>query len=180
MSTKKLSAKQIAELEAGEDMALNKIITTREIRENGSLRIRHSYENCPTMAEQHSAHLTDLNYLIAKHTPDELAAYIAAKNIRRTEIIGHDFSTEPSLQEAKNIIYKSQQAYAALPKEIRESFKSHLEFLKFIDNPANAEKMVKLGLLTKKQIEEVQNMDKLVEPKTTATTTKNEAKEPKS
>lgn len=146
----------------GEDLGkLNEIKTVVTIRPDGSRRIRHYYDNCPTLAEQHTAHLSDINYLIKRYKPDELASYIAARSQHKQEIIGHDFSREPSLQDAKNIIYRSRQEFEALPEEIRTSFKNHLEFLKFIDNPANAEKMLKLGILTKKQIDSVKIPDHL-------------------
>lgn len=141
----------------GEDVGrLNEVITKTERRANGTLRVRHYYDNCPTLAEQHTAHLSDINYLMERYKPDELASYIAARAAHRQEIIGHDFSREPSLQDAKNVVYRSRQEFEKLPDEVRTSFKNHLEFLKFIDNPANAEKMVKLGLITKKQIETIQ------------------------
>lgn len=156
---------------------LNEVIIVETIRKNGSRRIQQDFEFCPTMAEQHTANLTNINYLIEKYKPDELAAYIAARNQNRLEIVGHDFSLEPSLQESKNIILKSRQEFETLPDEVKGHFKSHLEFLKFIDNPANAEKMIKLGILTKKQI------DNVAIPETTATTpqttTKHEEKDKK-
>lgn len=134
---------------------LNEVIIKTTVRPNGTLRIQQDFSNCPTMAEQHTAHLTNLNYLINKYKPDELAAYMAAREAHRQEIIGHDFSQEPNLQEAKNIIFKSRQEFNELPDDIKNHFKNHLEFLKFIDNPANAEKMIKLGILTPKQIEKI-------------------------
>lgn len=132
---------------------LNEIIYIRNKRPNGSLRIQQDYSNCPTLTEQHTAHLTDLNYLIKTHKPDELAAYIAAKNAHKQEILGHDFASEPDLQGAKNITYHLKKSFEALPEEIRKNFKNHVEFLKFIDNPANQEKMIRLGLMTKKEVE---------------------------
>lgn len=131
---------------------LNEVIPVITKRKNGSLRIQQDFSYCPSMAEQHTAHLSDINYLIERYKPDELAAYMAARNQYRREILGHDFSVEPSLQEAKNIIYKSRQEFDSLSDEIKSQFKNHVEFLKFIDNPANAEKMLKLGILTKTQL----------------------------
>ena len=148
---------------------LNEIIYIRTRRPDGSLRIQQDFEFCPTMAEQHTAHLSDINYLMKKYKPDELAAYIAARSQYRQEIVGHDFASEPSLQEAKNVVYQSRQRFEALPEEIRTQFKNHLEFLKFIDNPANAEKMVKLGLLKKKQIDEIKIEPTGEKPPTPAT-----------
>lgn len=155
---------------------LNQVIIQETIRPNGTIRQQQNFEFCPTLAEQHTAHLTDINYLMEKYKPDELAAYIAARNQFRQEVIGHDFSSEPSMQDAKNIIYRSKQEFEELPNEIKHSFKNHLEFLKFIDNPANAEKMYKMGILTKKQIETIKAP--VAEPNSeTKTPTTQEAKD---
>lgn len=134
---------------------LNEIIEKTRIRENGSLEISWDYSNCPTLTEQHTAHLSDLNYLIEKFKPDELSAYLAARSQYRHEILGHDFSIEPNYQEAQNMIYASKKAFLDLPDDIRTHFKNHLEFLKFIDNPDNKEKMIKMGILKEKQIQDI-------------------------
>lgn len=134
---------------------LNEVIIKETRRPNGTLRIQQDFSNCPTMAEQHTAHETNLNYLIAKYKPDELAAYMAAKANHRREILGHDFSQEPSLQEAKNRILSITKAFEELDEDIKVNFKNHVEFLKFIDNPANQEKMLKLGILTKTEIKKL-------------------------
>lgn len=152
---------------------LNQVITKTTIRADGTLRIQQDFSNCPTLTEQHTAHLTNINYLMEKFQPDELAAYIAARNQYRQEILGHDFSQEPSLQDAKNIIYKSKQEFESLDDDIKRNFSNHLEFLKFIDNPANAEKMLKLGILTKKQLNNITipepNLTQSSEPQPTKT-----------
>lgn len=132
---------------------LNELIVHEGRRPDGSYYYHLDFSNCPSMAEQHSARETDLNYLIERYKPDELAAYMAARAQYKREIIGHDFSIEPNYQEARNITYQLKSAYDNLSDDIKNHFKSHVDFLKFIDNPANAEKMVKLGLLTKKEIQ---------------------------
>lgn len=138
---------------------LNKIIETRTRRPNGTLRITHSYENCVSMTEQHSAHLTHIPSLMQKYTPDELTAYIMARNANRTEIVGHDFSIEPNLQEAKNAHYALKKMHSELPDELRKLYPRLVDFLKFIDNPENQEKMIKMGLMTKKQIANITTND---------------------
>lgn len=148
---------------------LNQIITKTSIRLNGTLRVQHFYDYCPTLAEQHTAHLTDINYLIARYKPDELAAYIAARSVRRPEILGHDFSLEHDLQSAKNVVYAAKQIFDGLDDEHKIQFRNTLEFVKFIDNPQNAEKMVKMGLITPQQ------RDTVVPPPPTRTTTQEEA-----
>lgn len=122
---------------------------------NKRVRIQTNYDLCPTMTEQHTGHLTDINYLIKTYKPDELASYILARNQGRPEIVGHDFSKEPELSEAMNWVVKSKTAFEALPAEIKNQFPNHLEFLKFIDNPQNKEKMLKLGILTEKQAQAI-------------------------
>jgi len=124
------------------------------------LRVQFGYEGCPTMTEQHTAHLTDLNYLMEKYKPDELAAYIAARASFRQEILGHDFASEYSLQEGKNLVYKLRRAFEDLPEDIKKHFKSPLDFIKFMDNPNNADKAVALGILTRKQLDDVKDPSK--------------------
>lgn len=147
-------------------------------RADGSVRIQQDFSYSPTMTEQHTAHLTDINYLIKKYKPDELSAYLAARNQYRQEILGHDFSAELTLQEAKNVVYRSQQEFERLPDDLKYSFKNHVEFLKFVDNPQNAEKLIRLGYITKEQLKNLQSLDRVETTPTTktTTTTKNEEK----
>lgn len=169
MKQKEVINKETGEITVEQLNVVKKIITRRP---NGTLRIQNDFSNCPTMAEQHTAHLTDINYLIEKYKPDELQAYLDAKNQYRQEIIGHDFSQEPSFQEAHNILYRTKKEFSELPQDIQNQFKSPLEFLKFIDNPANAEKMIKLGILTPRQVENIQT-----EPTNTTQSTPTPTKE---
>lgn len=133
-------------------MELNEVIIIETVRPNGSLRIQQDFSNCPTMAEQHTSHLTNLNYLISKYKPDELAAYMAARESYRREILGHDFSQEPNLQESLNHVLVLRKNFEELPEKIKINFKNAVEFYKFIDNPANQDKMIALGLLSKQEV----------------------------
>mgnify|MGYP000282513729 CR=1 FL=1 len=133
------------------------IIETTTRQTTGRRRIIFNYENCPTRAEQHGARETDINYLMKKYQPDELAAYLATRKAERQEIIGHDFSQEPDRQGALNFVVRMRQAYENLPEDLKRKFNNHVDFLKFIDNPKNAEKMEKLGILTKKEIKTLQS-----------------------
>lgn len=158
--------------EVKKDM-LNVVLEKVTVRPNGTVRIQQDFSNCPTMAEQHTAHLTNLNYLISKYKPDELAAYMAARESYRREIIGHDFSQEESLQDSKNHVYVLRTMFEELPDKIKTNFKNAVEFYKFIDNPANQEKMIELGLLSKKEV------TKLTTDPTTTTQEKETGKESK-
>lgn len=153
---------------------LNEVITKVTERPDGTFRYQQDFTNCPTLTEQHTAHLTNINYLIEKYKPDELAAYIAARNQYRQEILGHDFSSEPDFQQAKNIQLNFKKDFEDLPEEIQKSFKNPLEFLKFMDNPQNAEKMIKLGLLTQKEAQKFTGETDAAAKKTQTSTTKEE------
>lgn len=81
------------------------------------------------------------------------------------------------MQEANNIIYKSKKEFEELPEEIKSNFRNHVEFLKFIDNPANAEKMLKLGILTPRQVDTLtMNETQEATPTQTPTQEKDKAK----
>nr|QJB20147.1 MAG: internal scaffolding protein [Microvirus sp.] len=134
---------------------INVVIIKETKRSNGSVRIQQDFSNCPTLAEQHTAHLTNLNYLIEKYQPDELQQYINARNQYRQEIVNHDFASEPSMQDAKNYVYYSQEAFKKLPEQFRNQFKSHLEFVKFADNPKNAQMLVDRKLVTPEQLQTI-------------------------
>nr|QJB19550.1 MAG: internal scaffolding protein [Microvirus sp.] len=144
---------------------LNEVIIKETRRADGSLRIQQDFSNCPTLAEQHTAHMTNINYLIDKYKPDELAAYLAARNQYKKEILGHDFSQELPLDQAMNVVVSSRKEFEKLPENVRNNFRNHLEFLKFIDNPANEQKLIDLGVLKKAQIEKIKIPDPNSDPK---------------
>lgn len=148
-------AKKQQELVEQEKPKINELIIRETLRENGTLRYQLDYSNCPTMTEQHTAHLTDLNYLIKTLKPDELVAYMGQRAQYRQEILGHDFSVEPDKQSAMNTIYTLKKNYQKLMEdhpELNGLFKNHVEFLKYLDNPANQEKLLRMGVMTKEEI----------------------------
>lgn len=153
---KKLREQRAKDRELASKMSMREEVT---VRKNGRLRIQYDYSSCPSKTDPSQARDTDINYLMERYKPDELANYIAARNMNRQEIVGHDFSQEPDLQGAKNAVYRMEQAFLELPEEIRRQFESPLAFFKFIDNPANEEKMLKMGILTKKQVDKVKAVD---------------------
>lgn len=160
-STRKNRLQQIRTIMDTQTSKFGKLIIHHSIRKStGYRRVQYDYSDCPTMAEQHTAKDSDINYLMKKFSPDEVAQYIAARSSHRVEILGHDFSTEPSLMEAKNEVLKIKKMFSELPPEVMRNFQDELDFLKFIDNPANAEKMIKLGLIKKKNLEEIQKNPK--------------------
>lgn len=133
----------------------NEVLVIEERRPDGSLRVAYDYEFCPSSTDQTQAHMSDLNYLIAKFKPDELAAYMAARNSYRQEILGHDFSMEPELADAKAIVNAARGVMQMLPLEVLRQFNSPLDFLRYLDNPQNQEALIKAGILTRKDMQPV-------------------------
>jgi len=134
----------------------DKVIVQEGLRENGTYRYSLDFSNCVSRTDQSDLNSSNIDYLMEKFQPDELAVYLAQRNSHRIEITDHDFSQEPDAQGARNMLYESKQQYENLPPEVRNLFKTHLDFLKFVDNPSNAETMVRLGLATVRQIETIQ------------------------
>ena len=133
----------------------NEVIVIEERRPDGSLRVAYDFEFCPSLTDQTQAHMSDLNYLIAKFKPDELSAYMAARNSYRQEILGHDFSMEPELADAKAMVNAARNVMQMLPAEVLQQFHSPLDFLRYLDNPQNQEALIKAGILTRKDIKPV-------------------------
>lgn len=144
--------------DSGEIMSeqLDEVIVVTGPRPDGSVRYSLDFTYCTSKTEPHHARDTDINYLVAKYKPDELASYLSARNADRTPQF-HDFSMEPDLQSSLNIRYLLNQKFLSLPEDIRRYFGSPLEFLRFVDNPQNTEALIKLGLITKEQIQTFTN-----------------------
>lgn len=125
-------------------------------REDGSVFWGQDFTGCISKTEPHHAKETDINYLVAKYKPDELAAYLIARNPR--EPFFHDFSMEPGPQEARDLQYKIKSHFNKLPERLQQFFGTALEYLKFVDNPDNMSALKQLGL--SKQNQEKQNNEK--------------------
>lgn len=110
-------------------------------------RIIQDFSETVSMTEQHTASMNDLNYLVQRYTPDELTNYLIAKGRSFPPIQGHDFSQEPSLQDAMNEVLRIKKIFNELPHDVQAQFKNPLDFVKFVDNPQNAQRLVKMGLL---------------------------------
>lgn len=115
-------------------------------------RIIQDFSETVSLTDQHTASMNDLNYLVQRYTPDELTNYLIAKGRSHPPIQGHDFSKEPSLQDAMNEVIRIKKIYNDLPQEIQAQFKNPLDFVKFVDNPQNAQRLVKMGLLQTEEL----------------------------
>lgn len=122
-------------------------------KKTGKRKVAYGYEDCVSKVNQTAYLETDINHLMKTMAPDEFAAYIGSRNQHRRAILGHDFSKEPSRQQAMNTVVELKNAFEELPDSIKDRFQNAHELCKFIDNPKNLEKMVALGMVTTKQLE---------------------------
>lgn len=118
-----------------ETKKFNEVLIKEERRPDGTLKVSFDYSNCPSQAEQGTAHLTDVNYLMETYTPDEFAQYIAMKSHQKQPLPNRDYSTELSYQDSLNVVYQIRQMHENLPDDVRNYFKTPLDLMKFIDNP---------------------------------------------
>lgn len=148
-------------LELGEaDFPLDSYIKIICKRSNGSKRIIQWGRHLPSLTEQHHKEVNDINILMSKYTPDEVAQILIAKGRNKQEILGHDFSVEPSLQEAKNSVYQIKKFFDEQPEHIKRNFASAKDFLLFCENPQNIEQLRQWGLAKKQEPQKQAELEK--------------------
>lgn len=96
-----------------------------------------------------------------------------------------DFSEVAEYQDAMNVVAVANQQFANLPAHTRDRFNNNpAQFLEFVDNPENAQELIKMGLATERSkpprtvenvLESIESRLPTPEPKSKA---KNEPKEP--
>jgi hypothetical protein len=94
-----------------------------------------------TLVEQGQAAMTDINRLLEPAMKRGLLRHTVKFEGQYDDIPFKD------LQHANDIIAKSKSMYEELPANIRSEFQSPVEFLQFVQNPANAERMRKMNIL---------------------------------
>lgn len=114
----------------------------------------------PSMTQQSFKKECDINQIIAKHEKNgTLSEFLMASRQERPGTYG-DFSDSVAYDEALNMVSAANQRFDALPARLRERFSnSPSEFLKFINNPKNADEAVELGILKKSQAEPASEPD---------------------
>lgn len=100
------------------------------------------------------------------------------KNYKKTGLLSHvsqyqgkyeDLSQPTDYQTALNLVIDAQLAFDTLPSQIRKQFQNDpAQFLNFVDNPENEDKMIEMGLLPPKTLAQP------IEPATSAQTVETE------
>lgn len=100
------------------------------------------YEKCLSMTQQQFKDECDINNIIKQF---QVTGVLPGE--KDVEPLYADVSDLPSYQEAQRIIQDASDRFEALPSSIRARFDHNPgEFVAFMDNPANIDEAVKLGL----------------------------------
>lgn len=103
-----------------------------------------------TLTQQEFKEECDLNNIVKKFTPNELA-----ERIKGDPQYGQ-FADPNDFQESLHLIMHAEEQFAGLPATVRERFhNSAREFLAFAQDGQNAEEMATLGLMDPKAVARV-------------------------
>lgn len=93
------------------------------------------------MTEQKHKDDTDINVLLSRFDRRHALEF-------RSDNVGHfGFADAVTFQDAMYIVAKGNSMFEEMPSHLRQKFENNpAKFLSFVQNPENAEKMVKLGL----------------------------------
>lgn len=106
---------------------------------------RSSFETTgPSLTQQHFKEELDIKNTIRRYDRTGLIA-----NVNKAVAHYGDFTASVNeYQDALNLVIEAQQNFAALPAEIRETFGNNPgQFLEEVQNPANKDRMIELGLI---------------------------------
>lgn len=91
--------------------------------------------------EQHHKDEVDINNIIRRHGLDLIAKTAQMQQFQYDDNPNNDF------QEIMNAVLKASDSFESLPSQIRKQFDNNpAQFMDFIYNPENADKMVEMGL----------------------------------
>lgn len=102
----------------------------------------------PSLTQQHFKDECDINYIMRRYR--ETGFLVDPLKSATAKPQFGDFSTAFDFHEAQNVIAKANEAFAALPSEVRKRFANDPgEFLAFMEDERNIDEAVKLGLVEK-------------------------------
>jgi phage internal scaffolding protein len=105
-----------------------------------------------SLTQQHFAHEADVRNIIKQYDKTGLIA-----NVQKGVAQYGDYSEVNEYREALDLVNNANASFAELPAELREMFQNNAgNFLEFVTNPENNEKMIELGLKEAPYVQEEQ------------------------
>lgn len=102
----------------------------------------HTPDPGPTMTKQSMQAECDINNILAKYQKTGLITHATQGGNYQ------DLPSDTDYQNGLNIIIAAQESFDALPSTVRREFENDpAQFLSFIEDPANVDRMRALGLL---------------------------------
>lgn len=112
----------------------------------------YGFDNCdpntgeilPSMTRQSEMDACDIHNIL-KQFSQQGFEQLVRDNAARGQYA--DLTSLPDYQEALEIVLKSNEAFAALPSQVRERFQNDpARFVEFLADPANQDEAIRLGL----------------------------------
>lgn len=127
-----------------------------------------TYSDKPSMTNQSLGYEVDINNIVNGYTQGIFMRNFVEKSKNRGSVI-----TSDEYQNSLYAISKARSMFEELPSKLRLRFHNEpREFLSFIEDPANDEECIKLGLKVKpKQVEPIKVQIEPVTPSTPAVET---------
>lgn len=95
-----------------------------------------------SLTQQHFQEECDIKTIIKKHDRTGIIQHVASGVAQYG-----DYSEVNEYRESLDLINHAQESFNGLPADLRKMFNNNAgEFFEFATNPANADKMVELGL----------------------------------
>lgn len=102
----------------------------------------------PSLTQQHLKDQCDINRIVKKAMQTGLFDHIKTAQAQYGDV-----SEIQDYQTALNTVIKAQGLFEALPSEVREEFANDpARFVKFCQNEKNQDKLIEMGLATKKVV----------------------------
>jgi phage internal scaffolding protein len=117
--------------------------TEKQFRSAYGDRIRTEFHTTgESLTQQHFLEETDIKNIIKKHDRTGIIQHVA------TGVAQYgDYSQVNEYRESLDLINNAQESFEGLPADLRKMFNNDAgEFFEFATDPANADKMVELGL----------------------------------
>lgn len=94
-----------------------------------------------SLTQQSDKNSTDINIIMSRYQETGLLPQLTTQGLHG------DFSEITDFHDAQKRILEAKEAFLAVPAKIRERFHHNpQEFIEFVENPANAEELRKMGL----------------------------------